>query len=626
MTSRFLSLLESSPTPLLADGAMGTLLHSRGVPFDRCFDELNLSDPDVVAGVHREYLEAGAQIVLTNTFGANRFKLAKHGLEARLEAINRAGVEVARAAVAASSKEAFVAGDIGPLGVRIAPFGRVQPEEARAAFAAQAQALAQAGADLIVIETVSDLYEIQEAIRAARGILGFDGEPLPVVASITFTRDDRTLLGDDPTRVARALEEAEAEVIGVNCSGGPAQLLRLLKTMRQAAPGARLWVKPNAGWPEQVSGRIMYPADPEYFGDYALAFCEAGARVIGGCCGTTPRHTAAMRQALDRHPEGCGITVLQAAEVAEVSEISASAPGPASKLAQSLAGGKFVISAEMDPPRGLSTHKLIAGASLLAESGADVINVADSPMARMRMSAWAVCDVIQRQVGIETTLHFPTRGRNLLRVQGDLLAAHALGIRNVFVVMGDPTSVGDYPEAMDNYDLVPSGLIKLIKQGFNVGVDHSGASIGQPTSFFVGAALNLNAAEPEREIRSARRKVQAGADFFLTQPIYRPEDGPRLLEQYAARYGPLDRPVLVGILPLVSARHANFLFHEVPGISIPDEIRAQMERAGDDGPRVGMELASDLIENVKAWAQGIYIMPQFSRYDLVAETIERCKP
>jgi homocysteine S-methyltransferase len=626
MTSRFLSLLESSPTPLLADGAMGTLLHSRGVPFDRCFDELNLSDPDVVAGVHREYLEAGAQIVLTNTFGANRFKLAKHGLEARLEAINRAGVEVARAAVAASSKEAFVAGDIGPLGVRIAPFGRVQPEEARAAFAAQAQALAQAGADLIVIETVSDLYEIQEAIRAARGILGFDGEPLPVVASITFTRDDRTLLGDDPTRVARALEEAEAEVIGVNCSGGPAQMLRLLKTMRQAAPGARLWVKPNAGWPEQVSGRIMYPADPEYFGDYALAFCEAGARVIGGCCGTTPRHTAAMRQALDRHPEGCGITVLQAAEVAEVSEISASAPGPASKLAQSLAGGKFVISAEMDPPRGLSTHKLIAGASLLAESGADVINVADSPMARMRMSAWAVCDVIQRQVGIETTLHFPTRGRNLLRVQGDLLAAHALGIRNVFVVMGDPTSVGDYPEAMDNYDLVPSGLIKLIKQGFNVGVDHSGASIGQPTSFFVGAALNLNAAEPEREIRSARRKVQAGADFFLTQPIYRPEDGPRLLEQYAARYGPLDRPVLVGILPLVSARHANFLFHEVPGISIPDEIRAQMERAGDDGPRVGMELASDLIENVKAWAQGIYIMPQFSRYDLVAETIERCKP
>jgi homocysteine S-methyltransferase len=269
---------------------------------------------------------------------------------------------------------------------------------------------------------------------------------------------------------------------------------------------------------------------------------------------------------------------------------------------------------------------LIAGASLLAESGADVINVADSPMARMRMSAWAVCEVLQRQVGVETTLHFPTRGRNLLRVQGDLLAAHALGIRNVFVVMGDPTAVGDYPEAMDNYDLVPSGLIRLIKQGFNAGVDHSGASIGQPTSFFVGAALNLNPAEPDQEVRNARRKVQAGADFFLTQPIYRAEDGPRLLERYAAKYGPLDRPILVGILPLVSARHARFLNHEVPGISIPGTTLGRMDEAGEEGPRVGVDLAAALVEAVGAWAQGVYLMPQFSRYDLVAEIIERCKP
>ena len=293
-----------------------------------------------------------------------------------------------------------------------------------------------------------------------------------------------------------------------------------------------------------------------------------------------------------------------------------------SRLAQKLAEGKFVISAEMDPPRGLSTHKLIAGASLLQEAGADVINVADSPMARMRMSAWAVCDIIQHQVGVETTLHFPTRGRNLLRVQGDLLAAHALGLRNIFVVMGDPTSVGDYPEAMDNYDLVPSGLIKLIKQGFNAGMDHSGASIGQPTSFFVGAALNLNPPEPDQEIRNAHRKVQAGADFFLTQPIYRPEEGPAFLEKYAAKYGPLDRPVLVGILPLVSARHVSFLHNEVPGISIPEETRRRMEMAGEDGAKVGVELAVTLIEAVKSWAQGVYLMPQFSRYDLIAEIIE----
>ena len=616
MTGKFLSLLQSSPTPLLADGAMGTLLHTRGIAFDRCFDELNLSNPAVVTGIHSEYLEAGAQILLTNTFGANHFKLAKHGLQDKLGLINCAGVEMAREAAAGV---ALVAGDIGPLGVRIAPFGRVQVEEARAAFAEQASVLSEAGVDLIVIETMSDLFEIQAAIQAVRAI----ATEMPIIASVTFTRDDRTILGDSPEKVARSLAGARADVIGVNCSGGPAQLLRLLKAMRTATPQAKIWVKPNAGWPEQVGGRIMYPADPDYFGDYALAFCEAGASIIGGCCGTTPQHISAMRKALDTNPQGCRIPILQTSEVMEIPIVS-EAETP-SKLAQKLSERKFVISAEMDPPRGLSTHKLIAGASLLQEAGADVINVADSPMAHMRMSAWAVCDVIERQVGVETTLHFPTRGRNLLRVQGDLLAAHALGLRNIFVVMGDPTSVGDYPEAMDNYDLVPSGLIKLIKKGFNAGVDHSGTSIGQPTNFFVGAALNLNAAEPEQEARNVRRKVLAGADFFLTQPIYRAEQGPAFLEQYAAKYGPLDRPVLVGILPLVSARHASFLHNEVPGISIPEETRRQMEAAGEDSAKVGVELAVELIQAVKSWAQGVYLMPQFSRYDLVAEIIEKSK-
>jgi len=613
MTGKFLSLLQTSPTPLLADGAMGTLLHSRGTPFDQCFDELNLSKPAAVSGIHAEYLEAGAQILLTNTFGANRFKLSKHGLQDKLDAINRAGVELARQA---SGGLAFVAGDIGPLGVRIAPFGRVQPEQARAAFIEQAQALAKAGVDLIVIETMSDLYEIQAAIQAVRDI----ATGLPVIASATFTRDNRTILGDSPEKVAYTLVNAGADVIGVNCSGGPAQLLRLLKAMHAAVPPAKIWVKPNAGWPEQVGGRIMYPADPDYFGDYAQAFCEAGASIIGGCCGTTPQHISAMHKALVANPPGCGAQVLHSSETVETSEVSEGEP--TSQLAKKLAEGRFVISAEMDPPRGLSTHKLIAGASLLQEAGADVINVADSPMARMRMSAWAVCNIIQHQVGVETTLHFPTRGRNLLRVQGDLLAAHALGLRNIFVVMGDPTSVGDYPEAMDNYDLVPSGLIKLIKQGFNAGVDHSGASIGQPTSFFFGAALNLNPSEPDHEIRNAYRKLQAGADFFLTQPIYRQEEGPLFFEKYAAKYGPLNRPVLVGILPLVSARHVSFLQNEVPGISIPEGTRRRMEEAGEDGAKVGVELAATLVTAVKSWAQGVYLMPQFSRYDLIAEIIE----
>ncbi len=605
---------------ILADGAMGTMLHARGVGFDKCFDELNLTNPAAVADIHREYIEAGAQLIITNTFGANRFKLKKHGLEDDVVRINRAGVELAMRAVAASFKDVLVAGDIGPLGVHIAPYGRVKPDEARAVFVEQIKALADAGAELIVVETMSDLYEIQEAIKAAKQV-----SKLPIVASVTFTRDDRTLLGDDPMKVARKLKEAGADVIGVNCSGGPSQLLRILKQMKQAVPDrfAKFWVKPNAGWPEQVGGRIMYPADADYFGDYALAFREAGANIVGGCCGTTPQHISAMKKAFESVP-------IQSSELLETSELldmEISEIEQPTQLAQKLSSGKFSICVEMDPPRGLSTHKLLAGASLLHDAGADVINVADSPMARMRMSAWAVCDLVQRKVGVESTLHFPTRGRNLLRVQGDLLAAHALGIRNVFVVMGDPTSIGDYPEAMDNYDLVPSGLIKLIKQGFNMGVDHSGTSIGQPTNFFVGAALNLCPQDMDNEVKNLHRKVKAGADFFLTQPTYHVDDGPKLLEAYEVKYGKLDKPIFAGILPLVSAKHASFLHHEVPGIFIPEEARIKIESAGDSerGAKIGVELAVELIQNIKSWASGVYIMPQFHRYDMVAEIIEAVK-
>ncbi|MCZ2127727.1 MAG: bifunctional homocysteine S-methyltransferase/methylenetetrahydrofolate reductase [Anaerolineales bacterium] len=605
-----------SQKTLLADGAMGTMLHARGVGFDECFDELNLSRPAVVADVHREYIEAGAELIIINTFGANRFKLAKHGLQSKVAQVNRAGVELAKRVVAASFKDVFVAGDIGPLGVRLVPYGRVKLEEARAAFAEQVNALAEAGADLFVIETIADLYETQEAVAAAKG-----NSSLPVIASMTFTRDDVTLLGDPPAKVARRLVAAGADVIGVNCSGGPLQLLRILKRMRQAEPRARFIVKPNAGWPQQTNGRIMYPADEEYFGEYALLFREAGATIVGGCCGTTPQHIATMKKRLDAAPAAAPLEISFAPE----EEIAAAPAAQESRLAQRLADGKFSICVEMDPPRGLSTKKLLAGASLLYDSGADVINVADSPLARMRMSAWAVCDVVQRQVGVETTLHFPTRGRNLLRVQGDLLAAHALGIRNVFVVMGDPTSIGDYPEATDNYDLVPSGLVKLVKRGFNMGMDHSGASIGQPTSFFVGAALNLCPQNVESEIKNLQRKVNAGADFFLTQPVYSPDDGPKLLEAYEAKHGKLDQPIIVGVLPLVSARHANFLHNEVPGIVIPQETRKRIEAAGEDGAKVGAELAIELVDHLKSWASGAYLMPQFHRYDQVSEIIVAVK-
>jgi homocysteine S-methyltransferase len=612
---KFWELLENSAIPLLADGAMGTILHSRGVHFDRCFDEINLSQPALVGDIHREYIEAGAQIIFTNTFGANRYKLAEHGLEASVREINQAGVELARRVVLASFQPVLVAGDIGPLGVRVAPFGRVQPGQARQVFAEQIQALAEAGVDLLVIETMSDLNEIREAILAAKEVTD-----LPVVATMTFTRDDTTLLGDYPGGVARELAAAGADIIGVNCSGGPAQALRILRQMRRAAPKARFAVKPNAGWPEQVGGRIMYPAGPEYFAEYAQAFCQAGVSLIGGCCGTTPAHIAAMRTALNTTcPEIVSLDD-PGGQVAE--PFTEETSYPPTFLAQKLSAGKFVIAVEMDPPRGLSTHKMLMGASLLKEAGADVIDVADSPMARMRMSPWAVCDLIQRRVGIETTLHFPTRGRNLLRVQGDLLAAHALDIRNVFVVMGDPTAIGDYPDAMDDYDLVPSGLIKLIKEGFNAGLDHAGEAIGMPTSFFTGCALDLTSKNPEREVRNLRRKLQAGADFVLTQPLYQADKLTEFRQFYADRHGELTAPVMVGVLPLYGPRHAAFLHHEVPGIEIPEDIRLRLEAAGEEAPLEGVRIAVELIQQIRPYANGLYIMPAFGRFDLVAEIIE----
>jgi homocysteine S-methyltransferase len=617
----FLSLLESG-RPILSDGAMGTVLHSRGVNFDVCFDALNLTQPALVAEIHREYIEAGSQIIQTNTFGANRYKLARHGLENDVTRINTAGVELARRVVWASFKPVLIAGDVGPLGVRLAPFGRVKPEQAREIFSEQISALVQAGVNLLIIETMSDLHEIGEAIQAARQI----APELPIIASMTFTRDDRTLLGDSPAKVAQSLRQAGATVLGVNCSGGPNQILRIVRQMHAAVPDGRFSAMPNAGWPEQVGGRIMYPAGPDYFGEYAQTFSEAGTNVLGGCCGTTPAHIAAMARAIQTgsiRAHTNGITTLG-------NEAEEPLPGTQpTQLAQKLSAGKFVVAVEMDPPRGLSTHKLLAGASLLAEAGADVINVADSPMARMRMSPWAVCNLIQRRIGIETVLHFPTRGRNLLRVQGDLLAAHALDVRNVFVVMGDPTAIGDYPNAADNYDVVPSGLIKLIKQGFNAGVDHSGLDIGQPTSFFVGCALNLSPLEIEPEIKNLRRKLKAGADFILSQPIFDPAAAAHFLEQARQELGPLP-PVLLGILPLASSRHAAFLHNEVPGLSIPEYIRSRMdlaenadiENAKSNAPAEGIKIAIELVEQMRPFVQGIYLMPPFNRFDYAAEIIE----
>ncbi len=614
--SRIARLMKSD-TPLLMDGAMGTMLHNRGVGFDECFDELNLTNPALVAEVHHAYIDAGAEILLTNTFGANRYRLARHGLEDQVAKINKAGVDLAHRVVLASFKDVKIMGDVGPLGVRLAPFGRVQLEQAYDAFHEQIQALVDGGVDLLLLETFTDLYEIIEGVRAARAI----GET-PVVASMTFTRDDRTLLGNSPEEVARELHKEGVDVIGINCSGGPAQMLRILRRIRKAVPEALFMVKPNAGLPEQVGGRIMYPAGPAYFRDYAQQFRSAGASIIGGCCGTTPEHIHAMRAALDSPPIDFDFNGESARAEALV---PVQEPGEApTGLSLKLTGGSFVTTVEMAPPRGLGLEKLLAAATMLMEAGADCVNIADSPMARMRMSPWAVANIVQQRLGLETVLHFPTRGRNLLRVQGDLLAAHALNVRNIFVVMGDPTAIGDYPDAMDDYDVVPSGLVKLIKRNFNAGTDYAGADIGKPTAFFAGCALNLTPRNLEREARTLNRKITSGSDFALTQPVFEPRQAEKFINRYNELYGPLNLPLIVGILPLFNERHAAFLQNELPGVSIPTKTMARINSAVDKRAE-GIDVAVELIKQVRGIAAGVYIMPPFRRYDIAAEVIEKAK-
>jgi methionine synthase I (cobalamin-dependent)/5,10-methylenetetrahydrofolate reductase len=603
-------------TPLLADGAMGTMLHQHGVPMDACFDSLNLGNPEQVARVHRAFIAAGAELIETNTFSANRYKLAEHGLDTRLTEINRAAVALAQRVIASSGRDdIYIAGAVGPLGVRLRPYGRVPPEEARAAFAEQISALAEAGADVIVLETFTDLAEILEALAAARAV----SPDLPVICQMTFAQDDRTLLGHLPGRAARDLRAAGARIIGVNCSGGPAQISRVLQAMRQAAPDLCFSAMPNAGFPEAINGRVMYPATVDYFADYALTFKAIGASIIGGCCGTTPDHIAAMRAALSDPTRP-----LPRIPTIEInSEETDGIIEQPTELSDKLARGQFVVSVEMNPPRSYAPQRLLTAAQLLQDAGADVINVADSPTARMRMSPWAICHLLQSRLGMETILHFPTRGRNLLRVQGDLLAAHALGLRNLFVVMGDPTHIGDYPEAMNNYDVVPSGLIELIKQRMNRGADQAGNSIGQPTSFTVGAALNMCANDIDHEIKVLRKKLENGADFLLGQAVFEPERVEHFHQRYEELEGkPFTTPVLMGVMPLYSLKHALYLHNEVPGIIIPDSIMKRIEDAGDHAPQAGVRIASELLAQMRGLVQGAYIIPAFGHYDLVAEIID----
>ena len=595
--------------PLLGDGAMGTQLHARGVSFERSFDELNLTEPTIVEEIHRAYIGAGAELIETNTFGANRIKLARHGLENRVRDINFRAVKLAREAREIAGEPVFVAGSVGPIGQQLEPIGRISIAQATAAFQEQIAALLEGGADLLVLETFTNIPELLAAVTAAR-----QTSDLPIVAQMTFAEDGLTLSAEEPSQVVQALERAGVDVIGVNCGVGPQVALQVLETMRHHTR-LPLSGQPNAGLPARVEGRFFYFATPEYFATFARQAAELGVAYIGGCCGTTPAHIAAMRAALA--PIGGTHRLVKAPPSTAIAiDLNAAEPVPPTPFAEKLSDRAFVISVEIDPPRGLNPAKCIAGAELVKEAGADAVNIGDSPMARVRMSALSLALMIQQQVGIDTLIHFTSRDKNLMALQAELIGAHALGIRNIIALTGDPPRIGDYPSATGVWDVDSIGLIKILHR-LNEGYDWLGTSIGKPANFTIACAVNPSAEDLDHEIDRFRQKIEAGAHVAMSQPLY----DLATLERFLERTGPLPIPFLLGVLPLQSSRHAEFMHNEVPGIVVPQELRDRMREAGENGIAEGLQQSRELLQETRHLVQGVYLMPSFGRYEVVAELV-----
>ena len=594
---------------VLCDGAMGTQLNALGGhPFDQSLDALNLTHPSLVRSIHLDYLRVGAEVIQTNTFGANAIRLAASGLADQTEEINQAGVAIAQEARRLTGQDIWIAGSMGPSGRAGLAFNVLDSAVGHNAFAQQAAALAGAGVDLLMLETFPSLPEMELAIRAVRSVTD-----LPIVAQMTFTEEGRTPAGDTPEEAVAALEAMGVAALGGNCSVGPELVLQVLERMASVAH-VPLTAQPNAGFPVYQGGRLVYSASPEYMAERARRMAEVGAVMLGGCCGTTPEHIAAIRNAVQGVNRPRTATVRAVAREGKRAVSPAPTPTPTS-LAQRIAGGKFVVTVEVDPPRGFDIGPVLE--RLRPVTGiVDAINVADSPRAQGRMSALATCSLVQSRLGVETVMHVAIRHRNLLALHSDLLGAHALGVRNIFAVMGDIPLTGDYPQATAVSDISASGLVQLIN-GFNQGVDAGGRPIEQPTSFFVGCAFDLAAPDMDRELRVLERKVKAGAQFLLTQPVYDPE----LVERLQQRLGGFPLPVLLGVLPLRSVRHAQFLHNEVPGISLPPQVIERLKSAGADAAEEGLATSRELLQAVHPHVAGAYFIPPFGRYQIVSETL-----
>src|SRR5215470_3743162 len=604
--------------PILCDGAMGTLLYSKGVFINKCYDELNITQPDLIRNIHQEYLNAGADIIETNTFGGNSFRLARHGLADKVHEINLNGARLAReAADAFNLKKAgsvLVAGSVGPLGIRIEPLGKTSREEARESFREQILALLEGGVDVLILETFGYLEELHQAILAAR-----EAAPqLRVVAQATMDEEGNCLDGASAETFALKVTEWGADVIGCNCSVGPVAMLEAIERIRRLTDRP-LSAQPNAGIPRSIEGRNIYLCSPEYMASYARKFVNAGVTVVGGCCGTTPEHIKAMKAALRVSDIKRNTGRFQtASERKAESGVAAPPLAERSRVGRKLARGEFVTLVEIVPPKGVDFRKELDGAHYLMASGIDAINIPDSPRASARMSNMALCLLIQQQVGIETVLHFSCRDRNVLSMQSDLLGAYSTGIRNLICITGDPPKMGNYPDATAVFDVDAIGLVNIV-HNLNSGLDIGSNPIGTGTGFVIGVGANPGLINIDEEVRRFEYKVEAGADYAVTQPVF--DIG--LLETFLRRIEHCRIPVLAGIWPLVSVRNAEFMKNELR-VSVPDSIVERMARApnAESARAEGIQIAREMLNQVRPLVQGAQVSAPLGRYSSALQVLE----
>jgi homocysteine S-methyltransferase len=593
----------------VVDGAMGTMLYGRGMFLNVCYDELNLRQPDLIRDIHRDYVRAGAELLETNTFGANPLKLASHGLAGDTERINAAAAQLARDA---AGERAAVAGAIGPLGVRVEPFGELSLAEAESAFARQVRGLLDGGVDGFILETFSDVSELGAAAAAVRA-----QSDLPIIAQMTVGTDGRTHYGTDPATFGPALEALGVDVVGVNCSVGPHGVLEAIEALARVVT-VPLAAQPNAGLPREVGDRKIYMASPEYMASYARRMVEAGARFVGGCCGTTPEHIKAIvgfvQSVSPRHVNVVSVAPLPAAALEPVPLADRTA------LGAKLAGRTFVTTVEIVPPKGIDPRPMYAQVRQLKEAGVDAVNVPDGPRAQSRMGALLSGLLIQREVGLEAVVHYACRDRNLLGMLSDLLGAAASGLDNLLLITGDPPKMGPYPDATAVFDIDSIGLTNLVSR-LNHGLDPGGNPLGGATKFVIGVGVNPAAPDFERELRRFAWKVEAGAEYAVTQPVFDLAQ----LDRFLARVDPFGIPIVAGIWPLVSLRNAEFLANEVPGISVPEAVLDRMRRASAAGKEAalaeGVAIAREMLAAVRSRVQGVQVSAPLGRVPVALEVI-----